>query len=267
MLHVALHELAARRAEDVFAQQVGSGHAQRHRILQLVPEAEGAAGLVQGGARPHATAQHLVDQPAVHEQVERIVGRLHLDGAERDIPCAGTAREGGFGGRDAPVPGQQGARMLAIATLPEGKADLVRLPGRELDPHLVGSTGIESRTGIAGQCVSRHRRRARQRAVPPQEGQPVRRGRVRCIADAGERDARAELLVVGIGGKDRPEFMVQLGDDVQVLASAWRPQSPLGVAEYAESTWPAAPVREGQERELHRVLWVHEHRQFLLDPM
>ena len=78
-------------SEQVLAQQRGLRVHQRHRVLQLVAEAEGAARLVVAAARPDAAGERLVQQPAVGQQVERRIGRLHLHRAERVVPVRCTA--------------------------------------------------------------------------------------------------------------------------------------------------------------------------------
>ena len=46
MLDISLLELMGRAEEEVFAHEPGLGMDERHRILQLIAETEGAAGLV-----------------------------------------------------------------------------------------------------------------------------------------------------------------------------------------------------------------------------
>ena len=75
-----------RTAASCSRSSCGLGVDQRHRVLQLVAEAEGAAGLVEAAARPDAAGERLVEQPAVGQDVERGVGRLHLHRAERVLP-------------------------------------------------------------------------------------------------------------------------------------------------------------------------------------
>ena len=50
MLDVALDELPSGRAQQVLARKRGIDQDDRHRVLELVAEAEGAAGLVVAGA-------------------------------------------------------------------------------------------------------------------------------------------------------------------------------------------------------------------------
>ena len=70
---------------------VGRGPGERHRVLQLVAKAVGAAGLVEAGARPEPAGDRLVQQPAVDERVEERVGRAHGGRAEQLVPARAHA--------------------------------------------------------------------------------------------------------------------------------------------------------------------------------
>jgi len=67
VLDVALDELTRRRAQDLRARDLGRGVDERHHVLQLVAEAVGAAGLIEGRACPDAAGQRLIQQPAVQQ--------------------------------------------------------------------------------------------------------------------------------------------------------------------------------------------------------
>ena len=88
MLDVALGELAAGRADQMFSRQQGADRGQRHAVLQLVAESVGAAGLIEAGPRPEAAGERLIEQPAVQHDVHRAVGGLHLNGPEDVLPMA-----------------------------------------------------------------------------------------------------------------------------------------------------------------------------------
>ena len=88
MLHVTLDELPRRRAKQVLARQIGPSGGERHAILQLIAKSIGAAGLIEGGARPDAAGERLIEQPAVQHDVHRPVGSLDLDGAQGLFPKA-----------------------------------------------------------------------------------------------------------------------------------------------------------------------------------
>jgi hypothetical protein len=86
VLDVALDKLAARGPEEMFAGYRWADRGERHAVLQLVPEAIGAAGLVETRSRPDAAGERLVDEPAVEHDVHRPVRRLDLDCADDLIP-------------------------------------------------------------------------------------------------------------------------------------------------------------------------------------
>src|SRR3546814_8526921 len=68
VLHVAVDELVLGAQQQVAARQGRLGMQHRHRVLQLVAEAERAARLVVAAAREVATADGLVQQPAVRSE-------------------------------------------------------------------------------------------------------------------------------------------------------------------------------------------------------
>ena len=92
MLHVALDELPRRSAKQMFARQIGPSGGERHAILQLVAKTIGAAGLIEGRARPDAAGERLIEQPAVEHDVHRPIGRLDDDSAQRRLPKARNSR-------------------------------------------------------------------------------------------------------------------------------------------------------------------------------
>ena len=86
VLHVAFHELSRRREQDVCAADIRTGVDQGEDVLQLISEPERAARLIRSGPCPDPGAQCLVRQPAVHNEIEGIIRRVHADGAEHVIP-------------------------------------------------------------------------------------------------------------------------------------------------------------------------------------
>ena len=86
MLDISFLELTGRAKEQVVAHQERLGVNERHHVLQLIAEAEGAPGLVISASRPKAARQGLVQKPAVREHVEGLVGRFHMHSAESMIP-------------------------------------------------------------------------------------------------------------------------------------------------------------------------------------
>src|SRR5882724_3677113 len=72
-------------------------HDESHRVLQLIPKAVRTTRLVEGGPRPDATRQGLVEKPTIDQKIERPIGGLHLDGAKEALPASAHDVETGFG--------------------------------------------------------------------------------------------------------------------------------------------------------------------------
>ena len=141
VLDVALHELAAGAAKQLLAQQRGLGVDERHRVLQLVAEAEGAARLVVAAARPHAARQGLVEEPAVGQHVERRVRRFHLHRAERALQCACTASSAPRAAAGPRKRCTSAASVGGIATEAEPEDDLALLAVGQLDGTWIAAHG------------------------------------------------------------------------------------------------------------------------------
>src|SRR6516225_3219550 len=86
VLYIALAELMCRRAQNMLTCQGRFGVDERHRVLQLIAKSECPAGLIKTGAPPKATAQDLIQQPTVSNQVYRWIWSFHVDRAKRLLP-------------------------------------------------------------------------------------------------------------------------------------------------------------------------------------
>jgi len=86
--NISLQELVGRTAQEMFPGKLRFCIYQRHRILQLVAEAECSARLVESAARPDAARQGLVEEPAVGEHVESLIWSLHVNCAKGAVPVA-----------------------------------------------------------------------------------------------------------------------------------------------------------------------------------
>src|SRR5262249_25146186 len=172
VLDVALAELAARAAQQVLAHERGAREEERHDVLDLVAEAEGAAGLVVAGPREEAAAQRLVEQPAVHHHVEGVVRGVHLDGPQPLAPASDRLVAGGAGGAGGPRGVEAAEDVLGLGPvlpLPEQEHAAPRLAGLELDADLQGGAGIEPGSEPAGEPPAPEAGRAAQAAVAAQE--------------------------------------------------------------------------------------------------
>ena len=144
VLDVALDELARGRAQDLRASEVGPRQRQRQHVLQLIAKPEGAAGLVVAAARPQPAGHRLIEQPSVHQEIERVIGRADLDGLQNRLPRALRRRQRGLG--RAPVrggcrtaharpsrraPGRAPARSVASARAPGRSRHAARRTDRD----------------------------------------------------------------------------------------------------------------------------------------
>ena len=110
----------------------GPGQAQRHRVLQLVAESVGAARLIKCRPRPHAAGERLIEHPAIEDDVQRAVRRLHLHRrrARRpstEPPCARPHRDRPTGNGSAEF-----APRVAVAAWPRKKTTSTVSSGRKL---------------------------------------------------------------------------------------------------------------------------------------
>src|ERR1700732_4957980 len=93
VLHITFDELSAGGAQQMLAYQFALGDRESHNILELVPEAIGAAGLIESRPGPNTAGQSLVQQPSVQEQIHRGLRRRDLYGVEQVVPKTGRLAE------------------------------------------------------------------------------------------------------------------------------------------------------------------------------
>ena len=169
VLHVPLDELPRRRAKEVLATEVRPRVHERKHVLQLIAKTEGPAGLVRAAARPDATAQRLIEQPAIDDEIERIVRRADLDGAEDLIPRALDRRECRLRLRDGGIARRQPHRVGPVAPLPEGEGHALGLAGLDLEDDLQGPAWVKPGARAPGEPLAEERSRRAQRAVASDE--------------------------------------------------------------------------------------------------
>jgi hypothetical protein len=195
VLHVALAELPRGGEQQLGAQQRWVDDSERHRVLQLVAEADRAARLVVARARPDAAGQRLVDQPAVQHDVERVVGRAHLHGAEPSFPERLDREPLALGGAGSGQPVDERLGVRAVVALAEQEHDGLARARRELERRLERGARVEARPKAAQQLGPAQRRRARERAVAADElGAIARRERKRAPSAANATRAAKSRL-------------------------------------------------------------------------
>ena len=206
VLHIAFGKLPRGVEHDLPAQQVRRGPGQRHRVLQLIAETEGAAGLVKTGLRPESARHRLVQQPAVDHRVEQRVGGLHCRRAEQRVPvlahrvhALGRRRRCGLHGK---LPRGLGARRVAQQEHP-----LDRFASDQTQSRGQRSARVQPAAAALAEVVGQHQAAARVEAFAPVAG-PVARvvaGIVGIAAGQGQkRGAAAEAgRSLGLGGQQR----------------------------------------------------------------
>jgi hypothetical protein len=127
----------------VLAHQLRPRQRERHGVLKLIAEPECTAGLVVAGAGPQPAAQVLVEEPAVHEEVEGVVGRPDLHGVQRVVPPSPHGGEHVVRGVGAAVTADQLANVIRIPPLAEEEQDAPGLARPQLDGEVQRRAGIE----------------------------------------------------------------------------------------------------------------------------
>src|SRR5690606_13315950 len=136
VLHVALEELSARGAEEVFTRRPGSGVEEGGGVLQLVAESVGPAGLIVPTAAPITTGESLVLEPAVHEKIQSGVGSLGVDSAEGSFPEIPYVLEGPPCVSGAAMATNEMVGFAGVVPRSDEKDDFFFLSGREIEGDL-----------------------------------------------------------------------------------------------------------------------------------
>ena len=146
MLHITFAELMRRGAQEMLAGEGGLGMHQRHHVLQLIAEAEGATGLVKAGAGPQAAAQGLVQQPAVGHHINGGIWGFDLHGTKRPIPILPDSFEGRMAGLRGAIAADQGLHISDAPPHPEAEGGFLLLPGKEIKGHLHCGARVQPRS-------------------------------------------------------------------------------------------------------------------------
>ena len=117
----------------------------RQHVLQLIAEAVSAAWLIERPSRPDAAADVLVQQPAVDEHVERVVGGPHPDSVERVIPPRLHVLERHASAVGVSMVGYELTHVIDIASLAQEKDDGMGSAGLEYALHVQGRARVVAR--------------------------------------------------------------------------------------------------------------------------
>ena len=227
-------------------------------VLQLIAEPKRAAGLVISTARPEAAGQSLVEQPAVGEDVERLVGRLNIYSPESAIPVLpdgfeGIVRRGGAAEPPHKVRGivcvapdaQSEDKCRFLSPTPSSNGTCIAPQGSSPAPTLPDRRAADIASGF-----ERSPLRPRKAARSPVT---IRLASV-TLKNATRLD---EFCAVAISGEQRTAGRVDFGDDVHGGLRTEVAQHPLDISRGGEAARPARLVAHLQNRELHRRVERH----------
>ena len=220
VLDIAFDELPGGAAQQVLAHQRRFRVHERHHVLQLVAEPEGATRLVRSAARPQAAGHRLVHEPAVGQHVDRRVRRDHLHGTQRPLPLRQHRVQRRVRGRHPAIARDEAAGVGGIAPDAEPEDDLAFLsigefevrpaaPRRGRDPHPPCRKGAPASS--PPDCRA---------SIAPQEFGAVAARAARRVVHIEEGDAVGELRVVGVARQEGAASPVDFRDHVHRSSSA-----------------------------------------------
>ena len=229
MLDIALDELAGGGAQQVVPRCIRFGEGQGHAVLKLVAEAEGAAGLIEGRARPEAAGKRLIKQPAVQHDVHRPVGRLDLNRPKHGRPVICHLVKNGVE-VGLTITGDQRPGLVGRFALSDERDDFDRLADANFHDALQSRAGIEAGTGRPGQRgLADERRRRREFTIAAKKlGAISRPGRLPA-AEIGKGDSAGESDAPGISGQYRAAGPVDLGCEERARSTARRAEHPFRI--------------------------------------
>jgi hypothetical protein len=158
-----------RGLDDLLAHEIGSRVDERECVLQLVAETERARGLVGRGAPPQPARERLVEQPTVHEQVERGLGRADLHCVEHLAPHRANARQRLTDRTGCAVAGDELAGFLEPRGLAEQERDLAALARVERDLGHERAAVVVEAAASPVEALAPHRRGRGRAAVAADE--------------------------------------------------------------------------------------------------
>ena len=236
MLHIALLELARRAKQYMLAQKRRLRMHERHGILKLVSISERPARLVEAAARPEPAGECLVDQPAVAQQVERLVRRIHVDCADRTFPERPDTGEGfacskhgspvrdlhsGFL-RSAPSARAKPEDDFALLAIGQFKRNLDCAARVEAGAHAIRQSAAMQGCGVAQCSVAAHEF-ASVGAISDAASLHRLPGVKKC-------DPVAELCAIGVEGNNGTGLRIDLRDNVHRGFRAQVAQHPFDIA-------------------------------------
>src|SRR3990172_5877920 len=159
MLDITFFELMRRAEEEMLTHKTRVCVYERHHILQLVTETECTPRLVESAAGPKTAHYSLVHEPAIGQNIYRLVGCLHLHCAKRLIPVLPHRFKRIDSRCSTPETTHQFAGVIGIPPCSEPEDDLALLAVSQIEWNLDSGAWIQSRSYLAGETQPMHRRR------------------------------------------------------------------------------------------------------------
>jgi hypothetical protein len=144
MLDISLMELTGSAEEEVLSHEARLGVDERHHVLQLIAETEGAPWLVVSIPGPKTARYSLVQEPAIGQEVDGLVGCFHIHCAESVIPVLPDRFERVSRCSRSPEATHQVAGVIGISPCAEPEDDLTFLPISKLEGNLDCGAGVQS---------------------------------------------------------------------------------------------------------------------------
>jgi hypothetical protein len=144
MLDISLLELTGSAEEEVLAHEERLSVDERHHVLQLIAETEGAPRLIVSVPGPKSARYSLVQEPAVGQDIDGLVGCFHIQCAESVIPVLPDCFERVARGNRSPEATHQVACIIGISPCAEPEYDLTLLSVSYLKWNLDCGAGVQS---------------------------------------------------------------------------------------------------------------------------
>src|SRR6185436_17678474 len=214
VLNIAFLKLSSGTEQEVFADKLRLAVDERHRILQLIAEAEGASRLIVSAPRPETACERLIHQPAVCQYVERLVRGLHMHRAKCVPPILPDHFERAARRSRPTKAAHQVSGIFDVPPNPEPENDLALLPTGQLEWHMDCAAGIEPSPHFARQPHPGHRSRTTKRAIAPNKLRPVATDGPRRLVHVKEGSPAGEFRMIGISCEKGAALGVQFGHDM-----------------------------------------------------
>jgi hypothetical protein len=150
MLDISLMELTGSTEEEVLAHEARLGVDERHHVLQLIAETEGAPWLVVSIPGPKTARYSLVQEPAIGQEVDGLVGCFHIHCAESVIPVLPDRFERVSRCSRSPKATHQVAGIIGILSYTEPEDYLTLLSVGKFEGNLDSGAWIQSGPYLPG---------------------------------------------------------------------------------------------------------------------